>query len=118
MLVKKAIPLMAEEIRQTGQPVLLTEPGLIARYGLVNDWLGGLRQNLMTARQPQALFLLIANDVATSGAVIDGISLPSGAGSKEFIRIPRTWLLQESENTHARPNEQTSALAMTGTQNS
>jgi len=118
MMVKKAIPLIAEEIKQTGQPVLLTEPGLIARYGLINDWLGELRQNLMTTQQPQALLLLIANDVASAGAVIDGVSLPSGAGSKEFIRIPRTWLLQQSENTHAQPTEQTSALAMTGTHNS
>lgn len=115
MLVKKVIPAMAEEIRQAGQPVLLTEPGLIARYGLVNDWLGGLRQNLLTASQPQALLLLIANDVATAGAVIDNVSVPSGAGSKEFLRIPSAWLAQESLHITTQPLQTTSAMPMTGT---
>lgn len=117
MLVKKVMPAMAEEITQAGQPVLLTEPGLIARYGLVNDWLGGLRQNLLTARHPHALLLLIANDVTTAGAVISGISVPSGAGSKEFIRIPSPWLLRESLHM-PQPVQTTSALPLTGTLNS
>ena len=36
--------------------------------------------------------LLIANDITTTGAIIDGSAVPSGAGSKEFARIPSAWL--------------------------
>ncbi len=38
-LVARVLPAMADEIRQAGQPVLLTEPGLLARYELVTTWL-------------------------------------------------------------------------------
>ncbi|MBN2887241.1 MAG: BREX system serine/threonine kinase PglW [Chromatiaceae bacterium] len=94
MLVKKVLPAMADEIQQADRPVLLTEPGLIARYGLVDNWLGELRQHLMNARQVHALVLLTANDVATNAAFIDGVNVPSGAGSREFVRIPSVWLMK------------------------
>ncbi|MCG7962843.1 MAG: BREX system serine/threonine kinase PglW [Candidatus Thiodiazotropha taylori] len=114
-LVKKVLPAMADEIKQVDRPVLLTEPGLIARYDLVNSWLSDLRQHLMNAQQVQALVLLIANDVATAAAVIDNVSVPSGAGSTEFARIPSAWLMQ-SESTDTKNQNQTETLA--GTPNS
>lgn len=92
ILVRKVLPAMANEILQTGRPVLLTEPGLIARYGLVDTWLAELRQRLVENPQAHALILLVANDVASSGAVIDGVSVPAGAGCSEFARIPGAWL--------------------------
>ena len=48
----------------------------------------------MDTPKVHALVLLIANDVATTTAVIDGVIVPGGAGSKEFSRIPSAWLLQ------------------------
>ncbi|RLJ22030.1 BREX system serine/threonine kinase PglW [bacterium endosymbiont of Escarpia laminata] len=114
-LVKKVLPDMADEIKQAQCPVLLTEPGLIARYDLVNSWLSDLRQHLMDAQQMQALVLLIANDVSTAAAVIDSVSVPSGAGSKEFAPIPTAWLMQ-SEKLNAK--NQRHADPMAGTQNS
>jgi hypothetical protein len=116
-LVKKVLPTMAEEIKQADRPVLLTEAGLIARYDLINSWLSDLRQHLMNAQQAQALALLLANDVATAGAVIDSVSVPSGAGSKEFARIPSAWLmLSNSENRDSQ--DQPNADTMAGTPNS
>ena len=113
-LVKKVLPAMADEIKQADRPVLLTEPGLIARYDLINSWLSELRQHLMNARQVQALVLLIANEVTTSAAVIDGVSVPSGAGSKEFARIPSAWLMQShSEKEHTKNQSRTDSIAGT-----
>ena len=93
-LVRKVLPAMADEVKSVDRPVLLTEPGLIARYELVNTWLSDLRQHLMSAEHVHALVLLIANDMATPAAVIDGATVPSGAGSKEFARVPSAWLVQ------------------------
>ncbi|MEW8051271.1 MAG: BREX system serine/threonine kinase PglW, partial [Candidatus Thiodiazotropha sp.] len=116
-LVIKVLPAMADEIKQADRPVLLTEPGLIARYDLINSWLSDLRQHLMNAQQVHALVLLIANDVATAAAVIDSASVPSGAGSKEFARIPSVWLMQaQSENESTRNQSETDSMA--GTLNS
>ena len=96
-LVQRALPAMADEIKSAGQPVLLTEPGLIARYDLVATWLSDLRQHLMNADEVsgyerKGLILLIAADAQSSAASIDGVTVPLGAGSSEFSRIPSGWL--------------------------
>ena len=96
-LVQRALPGMAEEVLQTGQPVLLTEPGLLARYELINTWLNDLRQQLMNVSSSAGtsapgLVLLIAVDAQRSAALIDGGLVPTGAGSKEFAHIPSSWL--------------------------
>ncbi|MGM8930215.1 BREX system serine/threonine kinase PglW [Salinicola halophyticus] len=95
-LVARVLPAMADEIRQTGQPVLLTEPGLMARYDLVTTWLNELRQHLETSADDKetayALLLLIAADAQQDGATIDGVTVPRGAGTREWARIPSVWL--------------------------
>lgn len=95
-LVARVLPAMADEIRQVDQPVLLTEPGLLARYELVTTWLNDLRQQaLMTSHDDScshALLLLIAADGQSEGAAIDGVSVPHGAGTREWVRIPSVWL--------------------------
>ena len=91
-LVRRVLPAMAEELKAAGRPVLLTDSGLIGRYGLVDSWLGELRRQLQDAPRARALLLLIANEMATTAAIIDGVSVPSGAGSREFARIPSAWL--------------------------
>ena len=101
-LVREVLPAMAEDIQHTGQPVLLTEPGLIARYGLVDDWLGVLRRHLLEAANPQALLLLIAADVDAQAAVIDHTPVPAGAGSREFVHIPSTWAVDVGPHTQPR----------------
>jgi hypothetical protein len=91
-LVRRVLPAMAEEIKAADRPVLLIDPGLNGRYGLVDSWLGELRRHLKDAPRARALLLLIANELATTAAIIDGVSVPSGAGSREFARIPSAWL--------------------------
>jgi hypothetical protein len=101
-LVQRALPAMANEIKSTGQPVLLTDPGLIARYDLVNTWLNELRQHLMNTSDDSGfechgLIMLIAADAQSDSASIDGVTVPSGAGSSEFARIPSVWLELDEE---------------------
>ncbi|MBK5968538.1 MULTISPECIES: BREX system serine/threonine kinase PglW [Thiorhodovibrio] len=91
-LVRRVLPAMADELKTTARPVLLTDTGLIARYGLIDTWLADLRRHLHDDPHTQALLLLIANDTATPGAILEGVSIPSGAGSREFARLPSAWL--------------------------
>lgn len=116
MLVKKVLPAMMAEIEQVDSPVLLTESGLIGRYGLVNDWLGELREHLITAKAAHALILLTVSDVVTTGAVIEGASVPGGAGSKEFAQVHSAWLkyaetkLEKSDNNQMLTEPKTGSL--------
>ncbi|WP_412851560.1 BREX system serine/threonine kinase PglW [Ectothiorhodospira shaposhnikovii] len=91
-LIARALPAMTEEIQAIDEPILLTEPGLLARYGLVNTWLNDLRRHLLEGAQPPALILLIATDAQHDGARIDGVTVPHGAGTREWARIPALWL--------------------------
>ncbi len=91
-LVRRVLPAMADELKSMNRPVLLTDAGLIARYGLIDSWLGDLRRHLQEDPQAQSLLLLTVNETATPGAVIEGVSVPSGAGSREFVHIPGVWL--------------------------
>ncbi|EAZ99557.1 BREX system serine/threonine kinase PglW [Marinobacter sp. ELB17] len=95
-LVHRALPAMTQEILTAGQPVLLTDPGLMARYDLIGTWLADLRMQLMQENNGSSvdlpgLALLIAADDQFTGAAIDGSLVPTGAGSKEYARIPGSW---------------------------
>ena len=108
-LVQRVLPAMADEIKAIKQPVLLTEPGLIARYNLVNTWLSDLRQHLMNGDDVYGLVMLIACETQTDGAAIDGIAVPKGAGSKEYARIPSVWFElteKDAENAAGKTNNE------------
>ena len=92
---------MAEEIKSMERAVLLTEPGLIARYELVNTWLSDLRQHLMSSGQDHGLILLVAADAQGSAAKIDRAVIPAGAGSAEWARIPSVWLSMDKNQQQA-----------------
>ncbi|MBN8431453.1 BREX system serine/threonine kinase PglW [Microbulbifer salipaludis] len=105
-LVHRALPSMAREILATEQSVLLTDPGLLARYELVSSWLSDLRRQLMETSNRDGgklhgLALLIAADAQHSAAMIDKTLVPTGAGSKEFARIPACWLEIDEQNIGA-----------------
>ncbi|MBK1704926.1 BREX system serine/threonine kinase PglW [Halochromatium glycolicum] len=75
-----------------GAPVLLTDTGLIGRYGLVDSWLAELRRRLAEGEVGHALLLLIASDGTGPGARIEGVSVPDGPGRREHAAIPSQWL--------------------------
>jgi hypothetical protein len=87
-LVQRALAAMADEVKAVDRPVLLTDPGLIARYELVDSWLSELRSHLLNGQQVNgqqvnALVLLIANETTTAGAIIDGITIPSAERGRQ-----------------------------------
>ena len=53
---------------------------------------GSMDRSRLQALVRQVLPAMADELDATAGAVIDGDSLPSGAGSKEYARIPSAWL--------------------------
>lgn len=117
MLVKKALPPIKAEIQNSDCAVLLTESGLIGRYGLVGHWLSELRESLVDSSSAQALILLTVSDVVTEGAVIEGVSVPGGVGSKEFAQVPAAWLThaeQDAESLENNRNNPVQAAPKTG----
>ncbi|MDX1653634.1 MAG: BREX system serine/threonine kinase PglW [Candidatus Competibacteraceae bacterium] len=91
-LVNRALPGMTREVLEGGEPVLLTDTGLLGRYKLVHSWLQPLRDRLLADPQMPALVLLIASDGQHAGATIDDTPIPAGAGAREFARVPRGWV--------------------------
>lgn len=89
-LIARALPAMREELLRAERTVLLTEPGLLARYRLIDGWLQELRDAL-SADHP-GLVLLIATPGHRTGALIDQSSVPVGTGVGAHVRIPGAWL--------------------------
>jgi hypothetical protein len=89
-LIRAVLPKVAEEITTSENPVILTQPGLLARYGLVNTWLAELRLHM--AREQKSLLLLVSTDADHNSTYIDNTPVPAGAGSAEHSRIPTAWL--------------------------
>ena len=50
--------------------------------------------------------MLIDNDLTTSAAIIDGVTVPTGQGSGQFATIPSAWLVREQTNKESgsKPN--------------
>ena len=118
MLVKKVLPAMMAEIEQESSAVLLTESGLIGRYDLVNSWLRELREHLVTVKSAKALILLTVSDVVANSAVIEGISVPGGAGNKEFAPVQSTWLKYANAKLEKTENKQVLTEPKTGSDDS
>jgi serine/threonine protein kinase len=89
-LVQRILPNMSEELKQSAQPVLLTEPGLLARYDLVSSWLQQLRDSLSQPDGLKGLIVLTATDA--SGPRIDNILVPANPGGGGYVKIPGVWL--------------------------
>jgi hypothetical protein len=91
-LVRRVLPDLTAEMLAAERPVLLTDTGLIGRYGLVDSWLTELRRRITDGEAPHALLLLIANETAGPGASIEGVSVPDGPGRREHAAVPSQWL--------------------------
>ena len=91
-LVRRVLPDLTAEILAAERPVLLTDTGLIGRYGLVDTWLAELRRRVTDGEAPHALLLLIATDGTGPGASIEGVSVPDGPGRREHAAIPVDWV--------------------------
>lgn len=102
-LVKQALDDLLTELQATPGRVLLTEAGVLGRYGRV-DVLGRLRSAIdgRTARSDlplQGLWVLIPDDGLHDGPVIDGEPIPV-LGRAQWARLSESWLT----NVHRAPS--------------
>ena len=90
-LAARAAPRVNEEILALRSPVLLTRPGLMARYDLM-DMLVAFSQASGAAGGPPGLWLLIPQDEAGLPQ-IDGTVLPV-VSAANWARLSEAWLRQ------------------------
>ena len=89
-LVRRAVPGLAHEVATAPEPLLLTHPGLLARYRQL-DVLASVQEACQRGMAPAARLLCIAADDAVNMPVIDGQALPV-VFSAAWIRPGRAWL--------------------------
>ena len=97
MLVARTRPQLEAAIALPGQTVLLTHPGLIARYGFM-DLLQSVKDRIdrgPAGGGPQGLLLLVPSDEQSTQPMIDDVVVPV-LGRSLWARIPEKWL----ENAH------------------
>jgi hypothetical protein len=94
VLVGRAIVAVEEELYATGQakgrPLLLTYPGLLARYGQL-DLLQRLRDAAGRRDGMPAIWVLVGADGQHEAPVIDGKPVPVVTRS-EWARVPDAWI--------------------------
>ena len=89
-LVRRAVPGLAHEVATAPEPLLLTHPGLLARYRQL-DVLANVQEACQRGMAPAARLLCIAADDSVNMPVIDGQALPV-VFSAAWMRPGRAWL--------------------------
>ena len=89
-LVRRAVPGLEREIANARRPLLLTRPGLLARYRQL-DALADVQESCQRGEAPAARLLCIAADETVNMPVIDGRALPV-VFAAAWMRPSRTWL--------------------------
>ena len=89
-LVRRAVPGLAREIASSDEPLLLTRPGLLARYGQL-DVLADVQEACQRGEAAAARLLCIAADGTVNMPVVDGRALPV-VFAAAWMRPGRAWL--------------------------
>jgi hypothetical protein len=89
-LAARAVPRVRDEVLALRAPALLTRPGLLARYDLI-DVLDGLAQSSGTAGGPPSLWLLVPQS-GPDRPKIDSVVLPI-ISAANWARLTEPWLL-------------------------
>ena len=89
-LVRRAVPGLAREIATSDEPLLLTCPGLLARYRQL-DVLADVQEACQRGEAPAARLLCIAADGTVNMPVVDGRALPV-VFAAAWMRPGRAWL--------------------------
>jgi hypothetical protein len=90
MLVGRAIPEVERRLAQSEKPLLLSYPGLLARYGQLGV-LQRLQQSAGRSGGPPAVFVLLAADGQHQLPMIDGQVLPV-ISSNQWLPVPVAWV--------------------------
>ena len=89
-LVRLALPALEERLQARPGSLLLTYPGLLARYGEMS-----MLSRLSDGRLAHSLWVLVAGDQQTGRPTIDGIPVPA-ASANQAAEIPPAWLTENS----------------------
>ncbi|MCP4654973.1 MAG: BREX system serine/threonine kinase PglW [bacterium] len=89
-VVRSALPRVRAELAEAARNVLLTHPGLLARYGQL-AFLDELRDTAGRAGGPPGLWLLVPTDAQDEKPTLDGQPVPVFT-TAQWARIPEPWL--------------------------
>jgi serine/threonine protein kinase len=88
-LVQKALPQVRHRLLEANQPILLVDPGLLARYQLMG-LVEALRDRTGQGQTPPPLWLLVPMH-ADGLPAVDGVPVPV-ISSAQWARIPPAWI--------------------------
>ena len=100
-VVRSVLPRIVDDLSSSRRHVLLTNPGLLARYGAMSI-LTDLHDKTGRAGGPPGLWLLVPSDAQQQRPTLDGQPVPVFT-SAQWARIPEEWLAARS--TMSQPNE-------------
>jgi len=90
-LVTHAMKLVEEQLSKSDRTILLSYPGLLARYNRI-DLLERLREKVgITGGDLYGLWLLLATDEQSKLPMLDGKAIPV-TSSAQWARIPDSWI--------------------------
>lgn len=89
-LVKESLKPLATRLRSSPAPLLLTNPGLLARYDHIS-LLTDLRDAAGTVSGPPGVWVLVPTGSFGSHPTIDGAAIPI-IGSHQTLVLPRSWI--------------------------
>lgn len=92
----RALPRVLEALAEAPRPVLLTNAGLLARYGRMS-FIDALRDAAGTKAGPPGVWLLVPDDAQESRPMIDGQPVPVYT-SAQWARVPSEWLAARRES--------------------
>jgi hypothetical protein len=92
-LVGESMPAAEAELWAGSGPLLLTCPGLLARYDQVG-WLNRLAARAGKSGDPPAIWVLVAADETNPRPVLDGTAIPV-LDSSQYAHVPESWLRNE-----------------------
>lgn len=88
-LVRRAMPVILESLRNSNEDILLTDAGLFARYGKMNE-IDALRNDTGTQSGPHSLWLLVPGKGATITPTLCGEAVPI-TNEAQFEQLTPQW---------------------------
>ncbi len=103
ILVSRCMPIVEQQLSESEKTVLLTYPGLLARYGRL-DFLEKLRDRVGTPQSRlHGLWLLLPSDDQSALPMLNGKPVPI-ISSGQWAHIPEAWIsnAHRSDNGYAQ----------------
>jgi serine/threonine protein kinase len=88
-LVRRSMPQVLETLRKSNEDILLTDAGLFARYGRMNE-IDALRNDTGTMSGPHSLWLLIPGHGAATNPTLCGQAVPI-TNEAQFEQLTPQW---------------------------